>query len=138
MTDTADDFLAHYGILGMKWGHRKAGVSTGPSNASTVSIKPKPAMSVDARTAHKTADQIQEKGLDSLTNKQLQAYVNRINLEQNYARLTTQPKKINAGKKWASDLVANTTKSVAQQYLTNALKKGLDLGLKAATDKFVK
>lgn len=70
------DELYHWGILGMKWGHRKA------KNAKTYSKKNKK-MSQDA----KEAEQLRKKKLYELSNEELKRYNNRKQLEDNYKRL---------------------------------------------------
>ena len=73
-----DDFLQHYGVLGMKWGHRKAR-STSSSNKkpkstkNTTTSKPKP--------KHKPTQR-------RLSDDELRAVVNRMRLEREYADLT--------------------------------------------------
>lgn len=71
-----DDFLQHYGVLGMKWGRRKArsNVSSNKkpkSTKNTTTSKPKP-MPTKRR----------------LSDAELRAAVNRLRLEREYADLT--------------------------------------------------
>ena len=68
-----DDFLQHYGVLGMKWGKRKArsNVSSNKKPKNTTTSKPKP-MPTQRR----------------LSDAELRAAVNRMRLEREYADLT--------------------------------------------------
>ena len=59
------DELYHYGVLGMRWGRRKARKST---------------LSDD----HLKTQKIKKKRISELSNKELQEYNNRKNLERNY------------------------------------------------------
>lgn len=73
-----DDFLQHYGVLGMKWGKRKArsNVSSNkkPKNTkNTTTSKPKPKPEPPQRR---------------LSDAELRAAVNRMRLEREYADLT--------------------------------------------------
>ena len=68
-----DDFLQHYGVLGMKWGHRKA-----RSNASS-NKKPK---STKNTTTSKPKQTQRE-----LSDEELRAVINRMRLEREYADL---------------------------------------------------
>ena len=61
-----DDELKHYGVLGMKWGKRRG-------RSSNVSATPKKQR--------------------RMSKKELQARVNRLRLEQEYAKLTAEPPK---------------------------------------------
>ena len=70
-----DDFLQHYGVLGMKWGHRKARNNTSSnkkpkSTKNTTTSKPKP-------------KQTQRE----LSDEELRAVINRMRLEREYADL---------------------------------------------------
>lgn len=65
MSQNTDDFLAHYGVKGMKWGRRKS------DSAESKSLK-------ETRT----------KSASELSNKELQDAVNRMNLEKQYSSLS--------------------------------------------------
>ena len=73
-----DDFLQHYGVLGMKWGHRKA--------KSNVSSNKKPKSTKNTTTSkpkHKPKPTQRR-----LTDAELREAVNRLRLEREYAELT--------------------------------------------------
>ena len=64
--DRVDEYLMHYGVLGMKWGKRKARVS----NSSEQAPKKR-----------------------RMSNKELQARIRRLKMEKEYAQLTASPPK---------------------------------------------
>lgn len=70
-----DDFLEHFGVRGMHWGVRRAKAPPSVDAAS----------STDVRTKIKDSG-----GTHALTNRELQAYITRANLEQQYSRINTQ------------------------------------------------
>ena len=72
-----DDFLQHYGVLGMKWGHRKA-----RSNASS-NKKPKSTKNTTTSKSKPKPKQTQRE----LSDEELRAVINRMRLEREYADL---------------------------------------------------
>ena len=64
--DRVDEYLMHYGVLGMKWGKRKAKAS----NSSGQAPKKR-----------------------RMSNKELQARIKRLKLEKEFAQLTASPPK---------------------------------------------
>lgn len=74
-----DDFLKHYGVLGMKWGHRKArsNVSSNKKPKSTAITKPKQTPKPKSKPTQRR-----------LSDAELRAVVNRMRLEREYADLT--------------------------------------------------
>ena len=85
-----DGSLMHFGVKGMHWGVRKS-----RSAVETPRAKP----STDAARAEKISSKAQG-GVHTLTNKELKDLTNRLNLEQQYSKLTTpeQAKKSKDGK----------------------------------------
>jgi len=83
----AKDFLEHHGVKGQKWGIR---------NARNVKV---------SSTDHKTAHKLNDRPVSSLSNKQLQTVNNRLNLEQNYARLN--PSKHARGKNFVKEVLGS-------------------------------
>lgn len=112
----AVDDILHFGVKGMKWGVRKKRGSS--SSSGKGDGKP---LSPDAERAksHKTV--AKKHGTDALGNKELQELVTRLNLEQQYSRLTTQNR--NAGKKFVTDLLANVGKQQVTKLASDALGK---------------
>lgn len=78
------DEVIHYGVLGMKWGRRK------DKGNSAVGQSSEDHSSDDAKAATAAKTKAQTTGLSSLSNKELQTLNERMNLEANYKRLTTQ------------------------------------------------
>lgn len=114
MHEALDEVLAHYGVKGMKWGVRK---DSGPQVASPSKEGYEKSASPDAKKANKDYATAQLKGTAALSNKDLQGLVNRMNLEQQYSRLSQpQMKKGNA-------IVQDILKRYGQAELT-ALMKG--------------
>lgn len=101
---TLDDVLAHYGVKGMHWGVRRS------EKKARLSKKPQPGDSeehIRSRQLHTTA---KTQGLRKLTNKDIQDLNTRLNLEQNYANLTTKTKQhssVATGANWLGKKVGN-------------------------------
>ena len=76
MSSVADDFLAHYGVKGMRWGYRRQ---------SDGSVKPsgKTPKSED----HATSRALMKKRPSQMTNAELKKLNERMQLEQNYSQL---------------------------------------------------
>ena len=70
-----DDFLQHYGVLGMKWGRRKA--------RSTSSSNKKPKSTKNTTTSKPKPKPTQRE----LSDEELRAVINRMRLEREYADL---------------------------------------------------
>lgn len=79
------DALAHFGVKGMRWGVRKDDKVGDSGKVETT--KPKHPASEDFTRARAS----QAKGADALSTKELQELVTRMNLEQQYSKLTSGP-----------------------------------------------
>ena len=107
-----DDFLQHYGVLGMKWGHRKtrskASSNKKPkSTKNTTTSKPKPTKK-------------------RLSDAELRAVVNRMRLEREYADLTyraSSRSKVESVVRTIGTVAALTTSAVKIYENLNKLSK---------------
>lgn len=90
--DVFADVLMHYGVPGMKWGRRKPGTGKPSSRKKGSGEK-----SADAAEAHDKKSQAKTKGVASLSNAELKKLNERLNLEQNYARMAKEKTKLDKG-----------------------------------------
>jgi hypothetical protein len=96
-TDAVDDFLEHYGKLGMKWGVRK---------------KSSP-RSEDAERALAYKQRAKSGGSKTLSNKELKDLVERMNLEQQYSTLSARSRTTIPGTKFTQDVLRDVAKKQA-------------------------
>jgi hypothetical protein len=101
-----DDFLAHFGVKGMKWGVRR-------------SSKAKEAPSHDAATATAIKKRAKAGKVKVLSNTELQQAINRMNLEQQFKRLSVNEKP--AVQRW----VASTLLEIGKREVSTAAGKKL-------------
>lgn len=128
----AGNFLEHFGVRGMKWGHRKDKGNSAVASIEDTSIKVKTSpgrIEVSGgrgRMPHDDAVQaaayrqiVKASSTHALSNKELQALVNRINLEQNYAKAVA-PTTGNAPKAKAAAWVSNKLGKVGNMFIDTA------------------
>jgi hypothetical protein len=134
----AGDFLAHYGVKGMKWGVRK---DRGGVERTKVRTTHAPGARVKAtggtgQAAHPDAvraavrkQKAQKSTTDALSDKELKALINRLQMEQQYSQL--RPK--SASEKTLAfvgglllNLGRNQVSSIASQAVTKQVAKAMD------------
>lgn len=129
--DTLDEILEHHGIKGMKWGVRRSrGGSTGRSGKSSKTGHEPASDAARARELHSRA---KSSGTHTLSNQELQHLTQRMNLEQQYSRLTSTSSNKSTIKKGYTAIkavlgVAKTVQevhSVANSPMMKDLKKEL-------------
>ena len=109
-----DDFLQHYGVLGMKWGHRKA--------RSKASYNKKPKSTKNTTTSKPKPKPTQKR----LSDAELRAVVNRMRLEREYADLTyraSSRSKVESVVRTIGTVAALTTSAVKIYENLNRLSK---------------
>lgn len=92
--EEVEDFLAHYGVPGMKWGRRKARSST-PTRTETHPDRVR-------------VDDLKRNRPRTLSNKEIQHINNRLNLEKQLSSLKQESaqRTIKSGKSWADLAIA--------------------------------
>lgn len=92
----SEDVLAHFGVLGMKWGHRKTtSINSTADRTGKGNIRAK--VPVSSSTEHQHAALLRAKvkyhgGVHALSNAELEALTRRMNLERQYSTLATTGK----------------------------------------------
>lgn len=128
MESQADDFLAHYGVLGMKWGKRKNKPTYNDSvktfgshnlaNSRHHAVDLSTITSKDAKATQSYQARVKAGGTKALSTKELQTLVNRQNLEQQYSKLN--PGKVSQGSKIAGMLIPAAASILISQVAKHA------------------
>lgn len=110
---SVENFLEHFGVKGMRWGKKGAASKEAPSADSTHAT----ALRSRAKTSKPKA----------LTNKELQEAINRMNLEQQFKRLTTNERPV------VTRFIASTLLEIGKREVQQAIaKKAVKIATKVA------
>lgn len=108
--------LMHYGVLGMKWGTRRAQKRLGKIDKKSK----KQNWSNDATSTAK----LRTKKMNQMSNAELRQFNERVRLENEYKNLTRSNK--SAGEKFISEVLRETAKDTVKSYTTKYAKKGVE------------
>ena len=112
-----NNYLQHYGVLGMKWGQRRA-----QRKLDRIEKKAKKqGWDADATTAAR----LKTKKVSQMSNAELKKLNERTRLENEYKSLNKRD--TSAGKKFVSDIMKETSKEIAKDYTKKYAKKGIEL-----------
>jgi hypothetical protein len=131
--------LEHFGIKGMRWGVRRQEGSGGTIGSHLPSLHKHVEPSHDAARAKALKVQARKGGTQSLSNKELRDLNERMNLEQQYSKLTgssTGKARAIVGGKFIGNLLLNVGRTQASDILNQKASAQLvSLGWKAAKGK---
>lgn len=137
--DELDEILEHFGIKGMKWGVRRRESSDGGVGSHLPSLHKQGEPSHDAARAKTLRVQARKGGTASLSNAELKALTERMNLEQQYSRLsgnTTGMQSARAGGKFVGNLLLGVGRQQASEILNqHASQMLIKQGWKAVKGK---
>lgn len=124
----AEAWLAHYGVLGMKWGRHLPG-RTEPSH------NPRVGRRIEAHPDHAEAHTLKRNPTKSLSTAEIKKINDRLQTEKKYRELN--PKGVDKGKAIVTATLATTALGVAvySQLNSKAGKAGIKAG-KAAVEAF--
>lgn len=109
---SVEDFIAHFGVRGMRWGvHRSRS-----SRAAAAKGKASSHVAPDAARAKELSKQVKRHGTQSLSNKDLQELVTRMNLESQHGKLKQQH--VSEGEKFVKNLAKDVAKQQATSFIS--------------------
>lgn len=105
--------LKHWGIKGMKWGVRRYQNKDGSlTPAGKKRYSDGSTSSSSTSKSSQTSQQPKKKTVSEMSDQELRDAVNRLRLEQDYAKLN--PEKVSRGKKFVDNLLDETLSGVAR------------------------
>lgn len=120
---TNNNELIHYGVLGMKWGVRRArSKSSSSGGGKRRGLK---------SSFKKIVNKRKSKSVKNMSNEELRARINRLQLEKQYKSLKNEVR--NPAKKFAQDVI----KDVGSQMVKDVTKNAAGYGVNKVTGKKV-
>lgn len=113
------NFLTHYGVLGMKWGVRRASRSSGSSKGG---VKKK-LSSLTSRVS-KAKSKREKNSVKNLSDQELKKRIARLELEKRYKSLNRE--NTNRGSKIAREILEGSARAIGQEIIRYGIGTGIN------------
>lgn len=87
------------------------------------------------KEAAAAAEKARKDELSRMSDKELRARINRLQMERQYEQLTATPKQTNAGAKFVKDILINAGKQTLTNYTAKYMAKGVDKLIEKAMEQ---
>lgn len=128
--------LQHWGIKGMKWGVRRYQNKDGSLTPAGKQRYSEGGDSSSTTSSSSSSSSPRRKSVSEMTDDELKAAVQRLNLEQQYRNLN--PQKVSIGKRFVNKVSKDILIPAATEVSKNAVKKVMDQFANQALDKLIK
>lgn len=119
--------LYHYGVLGMKWGVRRT-----PTQLGRTSERTRKRSAEDYHEDYKRAHS--KKSAKYMSDAELRSRINRLNMENSYAKLTEKRSLISKGKTIAIKAISAAASAYVSKYANTGAKIVNEMFIKPAFD----
>ena len=114
--------LKHYGVLGMKWGIRKA-------HSNSLKISKSGKKSIKGNIKNKlNANKNRNKAIKKISDEELRRKITRLQMEQQYKQFTKRQQ--SAGEKFIKQVLYESAKNTASKYVSKQMSNVIDSLLK--------